>query len=307
MSVTGPIANKPPLSVWIAATLAAVVLFLALGNLHRTAWLAASVDRTAGFNLQRLQSVPSDALHVVAMGSSKSMYAIDFDDAFAARLAAPGRRVVFHRITASEPGIGDMQPVLEAIAQRPPDVLLVETELLLFDRGEPATFPALLKHARQNLSLLRTQLAVLPAHREVDNNRGLEEWSLEAICKQSQAPDAQLAYADYAARWRITTDAERAADLDYLRRMRAAGTQVILLTVPRSPSADAVVPPRLKQESALLRERLMKQEGFIEWEPDTMGESLYCDQIHVNQRGRAFYSAWLAKQLAALLGVRSGV
>jgi hypothetical protein len=124
---------------------------------------------------------------------------------------------------------------------------------------------------------------------------------------QRQTPDALRAYADYATHWRVTTEGERAAYLAYLRRMHAAGTRVVLLTLPRSPSADAVVPASLKQESVLLRDRLMKQEGFIEWEPGAMDDSLYCDQLHVNQRGRAFYSAWLAKQLAVLLGAHSGV
>ena len=89
--------------------------------------------------------------------------------------------------------------------------------------------------------------------------------------------------------------------------MQAAGTRVVLFTVPRSPSGDSVVPANLKREAALLRERLIKQDGFLGWEPGAMDESLYCDQLHVNHRGRAFYSAWLAKQLAALLRVHSGV
>jgi hypothetical protein len=304
--VTGPVANKPPLSVWIAAILAASMLLLALGNLHRTAWLASSAYTIERFNPQRLQEVPPRALHVVALGTSKTMYAMEFDDAFAARLGLPGRRVVFHRITASDPLFGDMQPALVAIARRPPDVLLVESELLLFDRSDRAPLTVVLGRARQNL-LLFAQLAGGLVHRELNNNRGQEEWPIEARCLQSRTPDALGAYADQAARWRTTTDDERAAYLTYLRRMRDAGTQVVLLAVPRSPSADAVVPASLKRQGALLRDRLLAQEGLGGWDPGVMPESLYCDQVHVNRAGRAFYSAWLAKQIAALLGVHPGV
>ncbi len=305
--MTGSLANKPPLAVWIAATLFAVVLLLALGNLHRTAWLAGSVDKSVSFNLQRLQAIPPGALHVVALGSSKTMYAVDFDAAFASRLGVPGRRVVFHRVTANDPAVGYLYPALAAIARRPPDVLLVEAELLLFDRSEHAPIAGLLRHARLNLIMLRMHLAIAPAHGEMDDNRGQEEWPPEASCRHRKNPDALAAYAQYAARWREITDDERATDLAYLRRMQAAGTRVVLLTLPRSPSGDSVVPASLKRETALLRERLIKQDGFLEWEPGAMDESLYCDQVHANHRGRAFYSAWLAKQLAALLGVHSGV
>ena len=305
--MTGSLTNKPPLAVWIAAMLVAIAMLLGLGNLHRTAWLTASVDRAVGYNLQRLQAVPPDALHVVALGSSKTMYAVEFDSAFASRLVVPGRRVVFHRVTAGGPGLGDLQPALAAIARRPPDVLLVEGELLIFDRGKQGQVAAVLKHARQNLILLRTQLAIVPARREIDNNQGREEWALESRCRQSQTRDALATYAMYAARWRVITDAERSTDLAYIRRMQAAGSRVVLFTVPRSPSGDSVVPANLKREAALLRERLIKQDGFLGWEPGAMDESLYCDQLHVNHRGRAFYSTWLAKRLAALLGVHSGV
>ena len=304
--MTGPIATKPPLTVWIAAVMAAVALLLALGNLHRTPWLATSAYRSERFNLRRLREVAPDALHIVALGTSKTMYAMDFDDAFAARIASSGRRVVFHRLTASDPEFGDMRPALAAIAQRPPKVLLVESELLLFDRSDRALLDVMLKRSRQNVLMLANLVSGL-VHRELSNNRGLEEWTIQSRCLQSETADVLDTYADHAARWRMTTDAERLAWLVYLRRMRAAGTRVVLLAVPRAPSADGAVPADLKRQGALLREELLAHEGFIGWDPGAMAESLYCDQVHVNRRGRAFYSAWLAKQLAALLGARPGV
>ena len=297
-----PAARKPPLSVWIAAMLVAVALLLMLGNIDRMSWLSESVGRTTRFNLQRLQAVPPGVLHVVALGTSKTMYAMDFDDAFAARIALPGRRVVFHRLTASSPEFNDMQPALEALVRHPPDVLLVEAELLLIDRNDRATVVGLLNRARQNLLMMRAQLPGEFINRGVNNNHGREDWPLDARCLSGKTQEAMRAYADYAARWQLASDDERTAYLVYLRRIQATGTRVVLLRLPRSPSGEKVAPAGLMQQSAQLRARLLKEEGFTGWEPDVMAESLYCDQIHVNRRGRDYYSAWLAKQLLALLG-----
>ena len=304
--MTSPAARKPPLWAWIAAVFVAAAILLALCNLQRTPLLASPAERSERLNLQRLRVVPAGALHVVALGTSKSLYAMDFDEAFVARLALHGRHAVFHRVTANEALFSDMEPALAAIADHPPDVLLLEDGLVLYDRNDQASLAGMLGRARKNLLTLRARLPGTPIDRMMNNNRGGEEWASATACRQSKTADALRAYAGYAGHWSTTTADQRTDYLSYLRAMRAAGTQLVLLNVPRAPSADRVVPPLLRQQAERLRAHLRDEEGFIAWSPGVMPESLYCDQVHVNRRGRAFFSAWLSKQLTDLLEHRHG-
>jgi hypothetical protein len=304
--VTAPTARKPPPGVWIAAALLAAALLFVLASLDRNPMFAAA---TSGFrlNLDRLSQTPSDATHVVAIGSSKSMFALDFDDAFAARLDGHGRRVVFHRITAGGAEFADLQPALAAVAQHPPKVLLLESELLLFDRGDALTLEGAIQAARKNATLLVALLMRGRVGGSAAANRGREHWTLPSVCSARHDAESQRAYAEYARHWRPTREAERTAYLGYLHAMQAAGTRIVLLELPRSPAADEAIPDAIKQEGARLRAELAQREGFPFWDPGVLPTDVYCDQMHMNARGREAYSDWLARRLNALLGGRAGV
>jgi hypothetical protein len=304
--MTAAAANKPPLTVWIVAVVVAIAILLVFANLQRTAWLGNIYQQVDPLYLQRLQSVPPDALHIVALGSSKTKFAIDFDDALAARIVVPGRRVVFHRFTARAATLGEMQPVLDTLAQHPPAVLLVETGLLAYEHGELPLLQSELAYARQNIALLHARWIGGHVGLEQGWNRGEDSWPSASVCRQHRSQDSLRAYADYVARWRVLTDAERAAFVAALRRLHAAGTRMVLLTLPSQSTAQDVVPESLKQQQAQLRDTLVKNDGFVEWKPAALDMSFYCDLLHVNQRGHEVDSAWLARQLSALLG-HSGV
>ena len=127
-----------------------------------------------------------------------------------------------------------------------------------------------------------------------------EIWPSVDVCRQHRNPESIREYADYVARWRLLTDAERRF-LVAMRRLHAAGTRLVLLTLPGRSIAQDLMPAGLKQQQAQLRDALVKNEGFIEWKPAALDASLYCDLLHVNPRGREVESAWLARQLADLL------
>ena len=304
--MTSTAARKPPPGVWVAAALLAAALLGVLASLDRNAMFAES---TSGFrlNLSRLSQTPSDAEHVVAIGSSKSMFALEFDEAFAARLNGTGRRVVFHRITAGGAEFADLQPALAAVARHPPKVLLLESELLVFDRSDALTLEGVIQAARKNATLL---VAILMHGRiggSAAANRGREHWTLPSVCASRHDAESQRAYAEYASHWRQTSEAERSAYLGYLHAMQSAGTRIVLLELPRSPDADDAVPEPIKRGGVRLRERLSQTERFPFWDPGVLPTDLYCDQLHMNANGRAVYSEWLARKLNALLGEPSGV
>jgi lysophospholipase L1-like esterase len=104
-----------------------------------------------------------------------------------------------------------------------------------------------------------------------------------------------------AATWHINSAARQAAYLQYLRALQAAGTQVVLLQLPRSAAAEAAFPVRLKQQWQRALEQISAAEKFQLWQPPRPPEDEYCDQGHLTQDGRARFSRWLAQQLAAEL------
>ena len=293
--------RNPPLWTWVVATATTLLFVLAAANLHRLAWLAPKYDRWTSYNLQRLGTVPADALHVVAIGTSKTLYAIEFDDIFVRRLRVPGRKLVFHRITASGPSFADLEPALVEVARRPPDLLLFEEDLLIYHRGDQSVLDAGLQQMRTNILLVRERLGKEIPDLERTKNHGREKWPLESRCLQRKTPDALRAYAGFASRWRILREDERAGYLDFLKPMQAAGTRVVLVKLPRSPSAEPMVPDKLKQAGSELREQLVAGHRVLYWEPGPIQESMYCDQGHFNQNGREFFSNWLATRVQAEL------
>jgi len=299
-----PLPGKPPLRTWVIAAAATLLLGLAAANLDRLPLSGAANDRWTSYNLVRLREVPSESVHVVALGTSKTLYAVEHDQQFAARLATYGHKVIFHRITASGPEFEDLAPVLVEMTRRPPDVLLLENDLLVYHRGDASTIEVALRQIRSNILLARAMFEGEPEDLELAKNHGREHWPLESRCEQRKTPEALRAYASFAGRWRIMREEEQARYLAYLRPMQAAGTVVVLITLPRSPSAEFVVPDVLKRDGAKLRNQLVAQHHFQDLVPAPMSELLYCDQGHVNQRGREFYSTWLAGRLHELLGAR---
>ena len=82
--------------------------------------------------------------------------------------------------------------------------------------------------------------------------------------------------------------------------MQSAGTQIILVDLPRSPVVAELVPSPLQEQVSAVRRQLSEVEGFGSWTPGELSESEYCDHGHMNERGREQYSRWLATRLEAL-------
>ncbi len=286
------------MKVWVISLLVAALIVTLFSNLQRIGLLPRNAEDFHSLNLARLQNVPASSLHVVAIGSSKTFRALEFDQQFAKRLNVSARVVAFTRISANAPGIAELDVALDALLQTPPDLLLVESDLLLVNRQfEPHAWAA---RIRSNLWLLGTRsrdtLLLSTAL-----NYGEDDWPSSADCLAAKAPVRSQAYATASKRWTTASAADRAEYLVSLRALEMAGTQVVLLELPRSPSAEIAVPALFNQQTAQLRESLLDDERYLNWTPGTIAESLYCDQGHLNQQGRAFYSEWLATRLVAWL------
>ncbi len=268
--------HQPPLKVWIFAGLLVVALIALLANVALHITEPASTGR---LNLQRLAQATSSQVHVVAIGTSKTRAAIDFDRFFAQRLAAAGRKIVFHRISWSGALYADLEPALAALRDAPPDILLVESDLLLFDRQHEVV-DRWQDRWRGNVSKLtwwvKGQAGQVDHGNYAYDNRD-DYAGMEAYCRHMKSPQKLRAYGESVKTWKLSSPAQREAYLAFLRPMQDAGTKIVLLELPRSAAADGVFLPLLTQQMQALRAQIVQTQGFAYWAPQTPPDSAYCD------------------------------
>lgn len=296
-------ANAPPLKVWVASLLVAGLLIALPGMLERLGFLSRDADHLHALNLPRLGNTPVSTLRIVALGSSKTYYAVEYDQLFARRLAGLDGKVAFTRITANSPTGHEVASTLEALLARPPNLLLLESDLLLIDRhreSRASDRDTWSSRLRGNLKLLAptTLDRVLV---EEGENFGRIYWKPESTCRGDKSAAGLQRYASNARRWTIASPDSRVQHRRLLRALQQAGTRVVLLELPRSPTAEPLVPGLFKQQVEGLRQDMVEQEGYLPWTPGVLAESLYCDQGHLDRHGQAHYSDWLAGKLARLL------
>jgi len=294
--------DTPPLRVWVYTALILGAVLVLLGNEDRVSALRRiSESRAAEYmNLQRLDHHSAGQLEIVALGSSKVFYAVDYDGIFAQRLANEERPVAFRRLTWSEARAADMEAVLQRVVGHPPDWLLVESDLLLFDHS--ARFPI-----RDHLRPLEMRLNSLftPASAQetlktnLEQNDGQDSFPTEKECIARQAPDMRLVYAMHVVTWKASTARQRERYLKWLRVLRDRGTKVVLLGIPRAPWAQAVFPARLTAANQAVLKSLVNDEGFELWQSRPLVAAAFCDEAHMSAVGRAQFSSWLAQRLVS--------
>lgn len=301
-----PSASHPPLRVWgyTAGILAVVLAFLACEERIPAFARLTSAASADALHLERLDDAGANALHVVALGSSKTVYAIDYDSRFARRIAASSRPVVFHRVTWEGANFLDLEVALRALAEHPPDVLLLESDLLLFVRG--GRFPI-----RRNLMPLEQRFhAHLYGDGDEDENyrqnRGAERFTGAQECADRSSEREKRIYAKRLAAARLSTPASRETYLGLLRALQGSGTRIVLMRLPRSSWAQAMVPPKIAAIDSVTLPALAKAQGFGLWAPAALPADAFCDEGHLTVTGRALYSSWLASQLSAMESAGNG-
>lgn len=295
----------PPLRVWGYACLLSVLVFVVLAaSGPPLAALAVRLRATHDdMNLARLAQPTEGRSRVVALGASKLFFAADYDERLVdGRYGVSPDALVFNRLTWLDARYADIEPALRQLQRHPPRLLLFETDLLLLDRE--ARVPV-----RDNI---RRLLNLLPApapasgsaaadDNNVEQNRGHDVFKPPEYCARSKRAEMVQRYAALAATWHLNSPAHQADYLQYLRALQAAGTQIVLLQLPRSAAAEAVFPARLAQQWQRALEQISAAEKFQLWQPPRPPEDEYCDQGHLTQDGRVRFSRWLAQQLAAEL------
>lgn len=286
-------ATRPPLWVYAAALLLAACVLVMVVVLDGFYW------RT-GLNLGRLQA-EAGSRQVVVLGTSKTRLGIDYD----ARLLVPrpgaASAFSFHRVTRSSATLDSLEPAFHVLHKNPPRLLLIESDLLLLDRRDASA--AGLQHGLQELRLAIRLLPVRMlelARGEAtwDGNDGNDVHKHASQCAIHTSAAGLYAYAATARRWQVASRRETSAFLSHIRALQQAGTEVVLLDIPRSAAADTVFPVALATAVAAQRADLQRQHGLSFWTPDSaIPDSEYCDQGHMTSAGQRRYSDWLARRL----------
>lgn len=296
--------GAPPLRVWVYAALILGGVLLVLGSEDRLPGLRRGGGSRAAeyMKLERLDDKPAGRLEIIALGSSKVLYALDYDDTFARRLAREPSPIVFRRLTWLGANVADMEPVLERLLEHPPDWLLVESDLLLFDHS--ARFP-IRDHLRPLELRLNALFTQTPPEKALQSNLALNDgedsFPSSQECLASQSPDMRVVYAVHVASWKTSTSHQREHYLRWLRLLRDRGTRVVLLDIPRAPWAQAVFPARLSADNREVLNELVSEEGFALWQPRPLPEAAFCDEAHMTAIGREQFSDWLAHRLESSL------
>ena len=282
--------QRPPIWVFPAAVLLAAlvcVVSLVVGNLAAPHVLY----------LERLNSA-TGTRHVVVIGTSKTRRGIDYDDRFTERPGLPNG-LVFHRITRDNAAPRLLEPALTALLVNPPDLLLIESDLLLVDRhswfDHPWWSTTFMELQSYLLNLSRNLSLLLEGGPGYDGNDGVD---------RGIAPGGLRAYAAaLRSLGRHLADCATRGDHPVNDAIKTVATPrqppLCCWHVPASATAARLQPASLEHELTLQRQQLQADLQAPFWSPGALPESNYCDLAHLNDDGRKRYSDWLAEQIIA--------
>ncbi|MGQ0700494.1 MAG: hypothetical protein ACT4PZ_19920 [Panacagrimonas sp.] len=299
-------ADHPPLWVWIAASLLAAISLFVLSQLWKWVDLPDEPADAYTLNLGRLGPTVTGEVQVVVIGTSKTLAAVEFDQALTAPLDKTVLR--FHRITWNGANYLQLQPAFEALDRHPPRLLLIESDLLVFDRSLAPAVDMIQSPVHAGLRLAGQTLKHLAGFdgHNASANRGVGRAFTAAECQARTRPEALAAYARAARLWQVSDDTRRARFLNRLRKLKRSGTKVVMLDIPRSPQADTAVPVDIESRAKQLSRELSTAEGFEVWRAPLAEDSDYCDQGHLSGQGRQRVSHWLRSRLADLAASQGG-
>lgn len=263
-------------------------------------------------------------LRVVAIGSSLIQAAAD-PRAIEAFSAARGRAVRFRRVTCVGARVEWVGPFLAELATDPPDLLVVEAEMLAWSgngpadlteepgrprrpRGAPTGGLALLRHRRGYASywLVGEMRGALGLGVEVLRAGGGGSDPLRfadhvvdllgAAGAKGPGLDADV-YARRLAHVRLRDVDTLGEILGALDALKANGCQVVVLPVGRSPSADAMFPAHLSRDFAGFLDRFSARGFVVERERPRLEQRHYTDAAHLGAVGRSRFSEWLSGRI----------
>lgn len=297
-SAAADLDRPPPLRVWAAVAVVALLLAAAVWPSYRKAlrdgdFLDANRPRIAEFAAD--QELGGAGPRIVALGNSLLYRGIWFDGTMAtvaARYGAPNWH--FLRIVRSMGGYRNFTPLFEPILAARPDLLILQSDLLLenvqpIGYGEYLSYSARswLRQATGRPSLQRT--AVIDQLRDREDNPPFRR------------SDAVLARYVAARPYALPLPAPARAEIEELLLLaKAAGIRVVVLDLPRSAASREAVAVCRRGSGGDATEAWLRQGDLATWLecPLAFDDDCFYDYAHLNAAGRDKLVSWLVGALA---------
>ncbi|WP_426074267.1 hypothetical protein [Janthinobacterium sp. DSP2-3-3] len=291
-------ASAPPLRIWLYSALL-VAGILALISLPRWSPWRKPDHAIADHTHQFLDAPSTDGkLRVLGLGSSLLWAATP---PALAQVAMPG--IDWMRMTKPSAGMGYLEPSLEIIEQNPPDILIIEANLLLPDQNDTT-----MDELRQDFMLAAKTIVY-----RITGNAGLVVPPQAYVALVDQREPAQCnAIPSYMRRHVTLNNAANVQTMfnntavnrqltDRLQRLAQRGVRIVVLELRRSELVEQFIMQK-KQEWLFRLRQALPPSHHIHYltSPTYAQQDLYCDGSHMNAAGAHLFALWWAAQLQQL-------
>lgn len=293
-------ASTPPLRIWLCSALLAVSVLALLALQRHAPWLTHKPEpvitkHTQGFLASAYGS--ETPIRVLALGSSL-LWAATPPATMDEIALLPG--ISWMRMTKSGIGLGTLQASLAPIESKPPNVVVIEENLLFTDS-------TVTDQLRDDLFLLMRNVAYkVTAQAHFAPQRAY----VELADQKEPLPYAELPRE--IKKQLVLKNANRLKTIfshatinlaltDRLQRLSQRGIRIIVLELRRSEWVEQVIAPQKKRWQEQLRQALPPgpQVNYIA-SPHFSSPDLYFDGSHMNVGGARLFATWWGAQLQQL-------
>jgi hypothetical protein len=293
---------RPPLWTWPAALLIALAGTAAC---WAVGWQFGPAYDFAFLNLGRLAAPAASPPTVVVIGSSRTWCAVEPDGLMSERLAQDGTPARFVRITKGGATMRDYAGLARLLPRVRPAVVVIESDLATL---EPNAFrvPGAARYTGWR-EQSRHGFAALLAPSTV-RRLGSENWnSRTSRCQFRFDANIVKHRKGVLAERRASTSEERALVIDLAKNLRSVGVRVVLLDLPNRDDETGRRPAALVRGEQDAMRQLMATGLFDHFaDPPQLNPADFEDAGHLDPRGQARTSTWLAARLSATLRTGRG-
>ncbi|MGK5053747.1 hypothetical protein [Janthinobacterium sp. RB2P8] len=293
-------ASTPPLRIWLYSALLAVSVVALLALQRHAPWLEPKPEPVITKHTQRfLASAYGGEMPIRVLGLGSSLLWAATPPSTMNEIALlPG--ISWMRMTKPGKGLGALQASLMPIENKPPNVLVIEENLLFADSTVEDQLRDDLSLLMRNVAYKVTEQAHFAPQRAyvelADQKEPLpyEEFPQE-IKKQlvlKNANNLQTIFSHGTINLALT---------DLLQRLSQRGIHIIVLELRRSELVEQVIAPQKKRWQEQLRLALPPgpQVSYLA-SPQLSPQELYFDGSHMNAAGARLFAPWWQAQLQQL-------
>lgn len=283
----------PPLRIWLYSAALTICLLGLIGMPRHAPWLKRK-DVIASHTQAFLGRPPAEGqLRILGLGSSLLWAATpkSTEDSH-----TPG--IEWMRMTKSGTGMGSLQSSFPAITDNPPDVLVIEDNLLLPETGNPAI--DLLRedgwlYIRQIGSSLSGGLlsSPIPAFQALYDQEhaficplALFKISEEQLSQHVNHQPNLYANASLDAKLLVT-----------LNKLAQRGVSIVLLDLQRSTAMERLIAPQKQRWLARIQKQLPSSATVRHLRSPSYSQDQYCDAGHLNAAGARQFGTWWRTQM----------